>query len=160
MNESKKPNILKVNDPAPDFTLNTHNEGELNLAWYRGRKNVVLAYYPGDWTPVCSNQIPEYHNQYEKFEKNDCQLLCISVDSVPCHRAWAKSLGGLAFPLMADFYPHGEVARKYGVFNEKGYSERAVFLIDKKGILRYIEHVDITLMPDNERLFSELAKLQ
>ena len=103
MNEIKKtPDILKVNDPAPDFTLNTHNEGELNLAWYQGRKNVVLAFYPGDWTPVCSNQIPEYQRLLEKFEKNDCQLLCISVDSVPCHKAWAKSLGGLSFPLMAD----------------------------------------------------------
>lgn len=157
---NEKNSVPAVNDPAPDFTLPTHNEGELNLAWYQGRKNVVLAFYPGDWTPVCATQVPEYQKLIEQFEKYDCQLLCVSVDSVPCHKAWAKSLGGLSFPLMSDYYPHGEVARKYGVFTERGYSGRAVFLIDKKGIIRYIEHVDLARLPDNGRLFEELAKLQ
>lgn len=149
-----------IGDPAPDFTLPTHNEGELNLAWYQGRKNVVLAFYPGDWTPVCATQVPEYQKLLARFEVLDCQLLCVSVDSVPCHKAWAKSLGGISFPLMSDYYPHGEVARKYGVFTDRGYSGRAVFLIDKKGIIRYIEHVELANLPDNERLFKELAKLQ
>lgn len=152
--------ILNINDPAPDFTLNTHNEGELNLAWYQTRKNVVLAFYPADWTPVCSNQIPQYQKELEIFDKYDCQILCISVDSVPCHKAWAKSLGGLSFPLMADFYPHGKVAQKYGVFNKRGYSERALFIIDKKGIIRFIDHVDIATQPDNKVLFEQLAKLK
>ena len=151
---------LLVNDPAPDFTLPTHNEGELNLAWYQGRKNVVLAFYPGDWTPVCATQIPEYQKILDRFEQHDCQLLCISVDSVPCHKAWARSLGGLSFPLMSDFYPHGEVAKKYGVLTKRGYSSRAVFLIDKQGIIRFIERVDLANLPDNERLFQELARLQ
>ncbi len=150
---------LEVNDPAPDFTLPTHNEGELNLAWYRGRKNVVLAFYPGDWTPVCATQIPEYQRVFEKFDSYDCQLLCVSVDSVPCHKAWAKSLGGLSFPLMSDYYPHGEVAQKYGVFTDRGYSERAVFLIDKQGIIRYIERLKLSQLPDNEQLFEQLARL-
>lgn len=150
---------LAVDAPAPDFTLPTHNEGELNLAWYRGRKNVVLAFYPGDWTPVCATQIPEYQKLIDKFEQHDCQLLCVSVDSVPCHRAWAKSLGGLSFPLMSDFYPHGEVARKYGVLTDRGYAARAVFLIDKKGIIRYIERVELSQLPDNDRLFEQLARL-
>ena len=83
---------LKVGDPAPDFTLPSHNEGELNLAWYQGRRNVVLAFYPADWTPVCANQIPGYQAVLDKFEQCDAQLLAISVDSIPCHRAWAKSL--------------------------------------------------------------------
>lgn len=152
--------ILNINDPAPDFTLNTHNEGELNLAWYQTRKNVVLAFYPADWTPVCSNQIPQYQKELEIFDKYDCQILCISVDSVPCHKAWAKSLGGLSFPLMADFYPHGKVAQKYGVFNKRGYSERALFIIDKKGIIKFIDHVDIATQPDNKVLFEQLAKLK
>ena len=151
---------LSVNDLAPDFTLPTHNEGELNLAWYQGRKNVVLAFYPGDWTPVCATHVPEYEKLAQRFEEYDCQLLCISVDSVPCHKAWARSLGGLSFPLMSDYYPHGAVAEKYGVLSDRGYSERAVFLIDKKGIIRYIERVDMAKLPDNERLFEELAKLQ
>jgi len=151
---------LEVNGPAPDFTLPTHNEGELNLAWYQGRQNVVVAFYPGDWTPVCATQIPEYQKIIDRFEQHQCQLLCISVDSVPCHKAWARSLGGLSFPLMSDYYPHGEVARKYGVLTDRGYASRAVFLIDKKGIIRYIERVELNRLPDNDRLFEEIARLK
>ncbi len=81
--------LLRVGDPAPDFTLATHNEGELNLAWYQGRRNVVLAFYPADWTPVCATQVPEYQKVSDRFEEFDCQLLCLSCDSVPCHIAWA-----------------------------------------------------------------------
>lgn len=151
---------LKLNDQAPDFTLNSHNEGELNLAWYIGRKNIVLAFYPGDWTPVCAHQIPEYQKLIHKFEEHNCQLLCVSVDSVPCHKAWARSLGGLSYPLMSDFYPHGQVSRKYGVFDEKrGFSLRSVFLIDIEGKIRFIEHINLAKMPDNDLLFKELAKL-
>ena len=150
---------LAVGDPAPDFTLATHNEGELNLAWYRGRRNVVLAFYPADWTPVCATQVPEYQKNIERFDELDCQLLCLSCDSVPCHIAWARSLGGLDFPLMADFWPHGDVARKYGVMGRKGYAERTVFLIDKEGIVRWIERLHPAQLPDNNDLFEQLAKL-
>jgi len=151
---------LKIGDSAPDFTLNTHNEGELNLAWYKGRKNVVLAFYPADWTPVCATQVPSYHEIYHRFEELDCQLLCISVDSVPCHIAWAKSLGGLRFPLMSDFWPHGEVARQYGVLTNKGFTERFVFLLDKHGIIRWIQRVHPAQLPDNDELFRQLKQLQ
>lgn len=151
---------LKVGDPAPDFTLSTHNEGELNLAWYQGRKNVMLAFYPGDWTPVCSNQVPGYQLMMAEFARLQCQPFAVSVDSVPCHRAWAKSLGGLTYPLMADYYPHGAVAKKYGVLTDKGYSERVVFLIDKKGIIRWIDHVDLANMPDNDEMLRQLELLQ
>lgn len=161
MEKTEEKKIVNINEAAPDFTLVSHNEGELNLAWYQGRKNVVLAFYPGDWTPVCSNQIPEYQRVIETFEQYETQLLCISVDSIPCHKAWARSMGGLSFPLMSDYYPHGEIARKYGVFEEKrGYAERAVFLIDKSGIIRYIEHVQLAQLPDNQKLFSAMAELQ
>jgi peroxiredoxin (alkyl hydroperoxide reductase subunit C) len=150
---------LAVGNPAPDFTLATHNEGELNLAWYQGRKNVVLAFYPADWTPVCATQVPEYQKNINRFDEFDCQLLCLSCDSVPCHIAWARSLGGLEFPLMADFWPHGEVARKYGVLGRKGYAERTVFLIDKEGIIRWIERLHPADLPSNDDLFEQLAKL-
>ena len=150
---------LSVNDPAPDFTLPTHNEGELNIAWYQSRKNVVLAFYPADWTPVCSNQIPGYQKDIEIFDQFDCQLFCISTDSVPCHIAWAKSLGGLSYPLMSDFYPHGEVSKKYGVLNSRGYPNRTIFLIDKTGIIRFIEDLEFAQLPDNKILFEELRKL-
>lgn len=150
---------LAVGNPAPDFTLATHNEGELNLAWYQERKNVVLAFYPADWTPVCATQVPEYQKNIERFDEFDCQLLCLSCDSVPCHVAWARSLGGLEFPLMADYWPHGDVARKYGVLSRKGYAERTVFLIDKKGIIRWIERLHPANLPNNDDLFEQLAKL-
>jgi peroxiredoxin len=139
---------LSIGDEAPDFTLPTHNEGELNLAWYRGRKNVLLTFYPGDWTPVCAVHIPSYQQIIHTLEGTDTQVLAVSVDSVPCHGAWARSLGGLSFPLMSDYYPHGRVARLYGVLNKRGYAERAVFLIDKEGIIRFIERVPIADVPD------------
>jgi peroxiredoxin len=144
--------IPQVGDPAPDFTLMTHSEGQLNLAWYRGRKNVILAFYPGDWTPVCSSQIPGYMALQGFFDQHDCQLLGISVDSPACHQAWAKSLGGISYPLMSDYFPHGAVAAQYGVLSSKGYAERAVFLIDKDGIIRYKEQVHPSKMPDSDKL--------
>ena len=150
---------LKIGDPAPDFTLNTHSDGEHNLSWYQRRKNVVLAFYPADWTPVCATQVPGYQQVYHRFEELDCQLLCISVDSIPCHMAWAKSLGGLSFPLMSDFWPHGEVARKYGVLANRGYTERVVFLIDKQGIIRWIQRVPSAQLPDKNELFRQLKLL-
>ena len=74
-------------------------------------------------------------------------------------KAWARSLGGLSFPLMSDFYPHGDVAARYGLLTDRGYAQRAVFVIDKEGIIRYIEHVDLARIPDNEALFRQLAQL-
>jgi peroxiredoxin len=144
--------IPQVGDLAPDFTLMTHNEGQLNLAWYRGRQNVVLAFYPGDWTPVCSTQVPGFMPLKDFFDQHDCQLLAISVDSPACHQAWAKSLGGLTFPLVSDYFPHGAVAEQYGVLSSKGYAERAVFLIDKEGVIRYKEQVHPSKTPDNDKL--------
>ena len=130
------------------------------MAWYRGRKNVVLAFYPGDWTPVCSQQIPSYHKDIERFERLNCQLLGISVDSVPCHKAWARSMGGVSFPLMSDYFPHGAVAALYGVLSDKGYAERAVFAVDLQGIIQYIDRVPLASLPDTERLFKALAGLR
>ena len=157
--QEKTQKKLCVGDTAPDFTLPTHNEGELNLAWYRGRKNVVLAFYPADWTPVCANQIPGYESVIGTFDRFNTQLLAISVDSVACHIAWAKSLGGITFPLMSDFYPHGEVAASYGVLTRKGYADRVVFVIDMDGIIRFIDWVPIAEIPDNSKLFAALAEL-
>ncbi len=151
------PQLLHIGDEAPDFTLPTHNEGELNLRWYRGRKNVVLAFYPGDFTPVCATQVPGYQPLLNKFEQYNTQLLAISVDSIACHAAWARSLGGLSFPLMSDYYPHGEVAKKYGVLNRKGYAERTIFLIDIEGRIRWIELLEPYDLPNNDELFRQLA---
>ena len=89
----------------------------------------------------------------------DVQVLAISVDHIPCQRAWAESLGGINYPLLSDFWPHGAVAKKYGVLRKEGYSERAIFIIDKDGIIRYIDIHDIDDQPDNEVLLGELKKI-
>jgi peroxiredoxin len=94
-----------------------------------------------------------------RFEGMNTQVLGVSVDSVPCLKAWAKSLGGISFPLLSDFWPHGRVADLYGVLRQEGTSERAIFLIDREGIIRYIDIHDINDLPNNEILFEELAKL-
>lgn len=151
---------LQVGDAAPDFTLPTHNEGELHLGWYKGRHNVALAFYPGDWTPACSAQIPGYEKAIEAFNKLNCQLLGISVDSLASHIAWAKSLGGLSFPLMSDFWPHGAVAQKFGVLNDKGFADRTVFLIDVNGIIRFIGRYDYAQVPDSTELLEKLVEIQ
>jgi len=87
------------------------------------------------------------------------QVLGISIDHVPCLKAWADSLGGITYPLLSDFWPHGEIAVKYGVLRAEGYTERAIFIIDKEGVIRYIDIHDIDQQPDNDILFTELEKL-
>ena len=89
----------------------------------------------------------------------DALVLGVSVDSVPCLKAWAESLGGIHYPLLSDFYPHGEVAARYGVLQEDGRSERALCIIDKKGVVRYVDIHDIDLQPDNDVLLAELRKI-
>jgi peroxiredoxin len=94
-----------------------------------------------------------------KFEKLNAQVLGISVDHIPCLMAWAESLGGISFPLLSDFSPLGAVARKYGVKRREGFSERAIFVLDKYGIIRYIDIHDIEDRPKNKILFAELKKV-
>ena len=103
--------------------------------------------------------MPSYEDDLPRFEEYDTQVLGISVDSIPSHEAWQKSLGGITYPLLSDFYPHGEVAQKYGVLREQGMSERALFIIDKEGIIRFIDVHPIDQQPDNEELFDVLRKL-
>lgn len=87
------------------------------------------------------------------------QVLGLSVDSVPCLKAWAESLGGITYPLLSDFYPHGQVAETYGVLRSDGRSERAIFVVDKQGIIRYVDVHDIDEQPDNDLLFRTLAEI-
>ncbi len=95
-----------------------------------------------------------------RFDGMEAQVLGLSVDSEPCLKAWAESLGGIEYPLLSDFFPHGRVAQMYGVFRSEGHSERAIFIIDKQRIIRYVDVHDIADQPDNEMLFAELAKLE
>ena len=95
-----------------------------------------------------------------RFSGMKAQVLGLSVDSADCLRAWAESLGGITYPLLADFYPHGQVSQRYGVLRREGYSERSLFIIDRDGIVRYVDVHDIGAQPDNEELFKVLAELE
>jgi peroxiredoxin len=104
--------------------------------------------------------MPAYEADMERFASYDAQVLGISVDSVPCNTAWAKSLGGLSYDLLSDFHPKGEVAKTYGAYREAdGISERAIFIIDKEGKIAYKDIHDIADQPDNEELFDVLRNL-
>ena len=154
---------VKVGELAPDFTLPAVRGGKVTLSQYRGKKNVVLSFVPAAWTPVCSDQWPGYNIAQEFFDQNDAILLGITVDNIPTLYAWTKQMcmggGKLWFPVLSDFYPHGAVAQKYGILRSDGVAERALFVIDKKGIIRYIDVHDINERPRLEVLVGELQKL-
>lgn len=104
--------------------------------------------------------MPAYEADLQKFVGYNTQVLGISADPVPTLDAWNKHLGGLNYPLLSDFWPHGQAALKYGVLREEGITERAIFIVDKEGVVRYIDVHDITKQPDNEELFPVLRKLE
>lgn len=150
---------LKVGDPAPDFTLPSLSGEKVTLSQFQGKKNVVLSFVPAAWTPVCSDQWPGYNIVRDLFEQHDAVLLGISVDSIPTLYAWTQEMGGLWFPVLSDFWPHGATAARYGILRSDGTAERSLFVIDKQGIIRYIDVHDINQRPSLEALVGELEKL-
>lgn len=151
---------LKVGDKAPDFTLPSISGEKVSLSQYRGKKNVVISFVPAAWTPVCSDQWPGYNLVKDIFDQHDAILLGITVDNIPTLYAWTRPMGDVWFPVLSDFWPHGKVAQKYGILRSNGVSERALFVIDKKGIIRYIDVHDINKRPPLEDLVRELEKLK
>ena len=150
---------LKVGDQAPNFTLPAVSGEKVSLSQYRGKKNVVLSFVPAAWTPVCSDQWPGYNIVKDIFDSNDAILLGITVDNIPTLFSWTNQMGKLWFPVLSDFWPHGAVAKRYGVLRSNGVSERALFIIDKKGVIRYIDVHDINKRPPLEDLVNALEKL-
>lgn len=104
--------------------------------------------------------MPSYEDDLDEFEGLNTQVLGISVDSIPSHEAWEKSIGGITYPLCSDFYPHGEVSERYGVLRDQGMSERALFVIDKEGIIQFIDVHPIDQLPENEEILDVLRKLE
>jgi peroxiredoxin len=150
---------LQVGVVAPDFTLNTDERKEWHLSDLRGKKNVVLAFVPFAFSGVCSAQLPAYEADLERFQDFDTEVVSISMDSFHALKAWKKAMQ-TSFPLLSDFYPQGQVVDLYGVRNPSGMPERALFAIDKEGVIRYIEvEHSVGEMPDNEDLFEALRKL-
>jgi peroxiredoxin (alkyl hydroperoxide reductase subunit C) len=151
---------VKVGDPAPDFSLPTIDGGTVTLAQFRGAKNVVLSFVPAAWTPVCSGQWPGYNIVQDMFEDANTQLIGVSVDNVPTLHAWVQEMGGLWFPVASDFFPHGRLADALGILRTNGVAERSLFLIDTKGIIRYIDVHDINSRPDLGPLVKAMQALK
>ena len=119
----------------------------------------MISFVPAAWTPVCSDQWPGDNIAKDLFEENDAVLLGITVDNISTLYAWTKQMGKLWFPVLSDFWPHGEVAARYGVLRSEGVSERALFYIDKKGIIRDIQVGDINKRPDLESCATTLEQM-
>jgi mycoredoxin-dependent peroxiredoxin len=128
---------IDVGTQAPDFTLKDQNNQEVTLADFRGRKAVLLVFYPLAFSGTCQGEMAEIRDNLPEYANDYVQVLTVSVDSTYSHKIWADR-EGFNFPLLADFWPHGGVAQAYGVFHEqRGFANRGTFLIDKEGVVRY-----------------------
>ena len=151
---------LPVGVQAPDFSLQDAIGKMVSLSDFRGR-NVLLVFYPLDWSPGCSDQLSLYQSELSEIEGYNTQVIGISVDSIYSHGAWA-AVRGITFPLLDDFHPKGEVARRYEVMRTSdGFSERALFLVDGEGIIRY-KHISpqLHMIPDIYELVEQLQRLE
>ncbi len=151
---------VKVGSRAPDFTLKAVSGEKVSLKQFRGKKKVVISFVPAAWTPVCSDQWPGYNIVKDIFDQHNAILLGITVDNIPTLFSWTNQMGDLWFPVLSDFWPHGKIAGSYGVLRADGTSERALFIIDEKGIIRYIDVHDINKRPPFEDIVRELEKLK
>lgn len=130
---------IDVGERAPDFTLRDQNSQEVRLSDLRGRKSVLLVFYPLAFTMTCQGELRQLQDELSEYEAANVRVLTVSVDSMYSHKVWAER-EGYHFPLLSDFWPHGAVAQAYGVFNERtGYANRGTFLIDRDGVVRFAE---------------------
>jgi len=149
---------LPAGSRAPSFELPSTPDQRVPLAAFRGRP-VILAFYPADWSPVCGDQMALYNEILSEFQRHEAELLGISVDGPWCHAAFALQRK-LHFPLLADFEPKGAVARRYGVYREaEGTSERALFVIDRDGVIRWSYVSPVGVNPGADGILAALEAL-
>jgi peroxiredoxin len=151
---------LKAGTQAPDFSLRTTPDQTVSLSEFRGQA-VILAFYPADWSPVCGDQMALYNEVLPEFQRcGGAELLGISVDGAWCHLAFSKDRK-LQFPLLADFEPKGAVARRYGVYrHQDGISERALFVLDDNGVIRWSYVSPIGVNPGADGILRALESMQ
>ena len=150
---------IAVGQPAPEFTLKDQNQKEIKLSDYRG-KNVVILFYPLDWSPVCTDEHACFMSSLGQFEKLNAQVLGLSVDSSWSHKAFAEKMG-VTYPLLADFHPRGAVADQFGVYHaNKGITGRAIAIIDKAGKVAWFKNYEFTTVPDIQEVAQALALLK
>jgi peroxiredoxin len=149
---------LAAGTRAPAFTLRSTPDQTVSLEEFRGRP-VILAFYPADWSPVCGDQMALYNEILPEFQRHGAEIFGISVDGAWCHAAFARDRK-LHFPLLADFEPKGAVARAYGAFREKeGFCERALFVIDAEGVIRWSHVSPVGVNPGAEGILGALEAL-
>jgi peroxiredoxin (alkyl hydroperoxide reductase subunit C) len=150
---------IEVGTEAPDFALKDQNNQVVRLADFRGRRNVLLVFYPLAFTGTCQGELCAIRDHLNDFVNDSTQVLAVSVDSSPAHKVWAER-EGYEFPLLADFWPHGELARTYGVFNEeRGFANRGTFIIDRAGVVRFAEEVSPGRTRDQDAWRKVLSEL-
>jgi peroxiredoxin len=131
--------MVEVGAQAPDFTLNDYNKQPVTLSSFRGERNVLLVFYPFAFSGICTGELCQVRDELAAYEDENVQVIGVSVDTPFSLKAWAAQ-EGYQFPLLSDFWPHGQVAQEYGVFNEQaGLANRGTFLIDTAGVVRYAE---------------------
>ena len=158
MTDTHASRLVPAGSTAPDFELRSAPDQTMRLTSFRGHP-VVLVFYPADWSPVCGDQVALYNEMWREFGEYNAQILGISVDGAWCHRAFAEARK-LRFPLLADFEPKGDVSRRYGAYREKdGISERALFVIDADGIVRWNYLSPIGENPGADGIFEALESL-
>lgn len=141
---------IEVGAQAPDFALRDQHNQEVRLGDFRGHKAVLLVFYPLAFTGTCQGELCQVRDNLNAFANDGVQVLTVSVDSPFSHRVWAEQQG-YHFPLLSDFWPHGEVARAYGVFNEeRGFANRGTFVIDREGVVRFAEMNEPGLARDQD----------
>lgn len=148
--------MISLGDTIMDFTLKDHQGKDFALSACSGKK-VLLSFHPLAWTSVCGDQMKLLEQHQDEFEKLNTVAVGVSVDSVPCKKAWADTHGFERTPLLADFWPHGGLAAKLGIFREKdGFSERANIIIDEQGKVMFIKVYPIAQLPDFQEILNEL----
>jgi peroxiredoxin len=158
MSTSDSQQILPAGVRAPEFALNATPDQVLRLSELRGRP-VILAFYPADWSPVCGDQMALYNEILPEFREHGAELIGISVDGVWCHTAFARAQK-LHFPILSDFEPKGAVARLYGAYRDNdGTSERALFVLDGEGIIRWSYLSPVGVNPGADGILSALESL-
>ncbi len=151
---------ISVGDTAPDFALNNQDKQEVNLSDFRGKKNVVLVWYPLDWSPTCTNEHACFVNEMKSFETLDAEVLGVSVDSVWSHKAYAEKMN-IKYSLLADFHPRGAMSEKYGVYlADKGITGRAIAIVNKDGKIAWFKNYDIPVVPDVKEVASALQNVK
>lgn len=153
---------LSIGEEAPAFALPDQDGNEVRLSDFKGKKNVMVMLHPGDLTSGCKDHLMIYREYLSEFEKADTQVLAVNMASVASNKAWLEEIGGLAYPVLADFAPLGDTTLKYDCYMPKdGYGTRAVFLVDKAGRLRYIEVLKPTgdACPDISKMLDVISEM-